>query len=113
MYGAEDALNSKSCAKGYRHLAAETRLDKDTVRDLISEFKGKGIVREIGTYNADTRSSKTYEILSSEAVVEIWRQAGLLFVTAGRQRPAFCTAEGEPVAFIPTVGEKPIAKGET
>ena len=107
MYGTPDGGRSKSCTKGYRQLAAETHLDKDTVRDLISEFKGKGIVRETGTYNADTRSSKTYEIFSSQAILEIWRQAGLLFVTTGRQRPAFCTAQGEPLAFKPTVGNRP------
>src|SRR5262249_18663096 len=38
MYGAADGSMIKSCTKGYRQLAAETHLDKDTVRDLISEF---------------------------------------------------------------------------
>ena len=56
MFGAPDGTKSKSCTKGYRQLAGETHLDKDTVRDLISEFKDKGIVREIGTYDPDTRS---------------------------------------------------------
>jgi hypothetical protein len=108
MYGAPDAARAKSCTKGYRQLAAETHLDKDTVRDLIREFKDKGILRETGTYDADTRSSKTYEILSDKAILQIWRDAGLQFVTAGRQRPVFCTAQGEPLYFIPTVGVEPI-----
>ena len=62
MYGAPDGAKSKTCTKGYRQLAAETHLDKDTVRDLISEFKGKGIIRETRTYDPDTRSAKTYEV---------------------------------------------------
>jgi hypothetical protein len=114
MYGAPDGARSKSCTKGYRQLAAETHLDKDTVRDLIAEFKDRGMVREIGTYDPDTRSAKTYEVLSYKAILQLWRDAGLGFVTAGRQRPAFCTAQGEPVTFKPTVGLQPIAlRGST
>jgi len=107
MAGSPEGALSGSCTKGYRQLAAETHLDKDTVRDLIAEFKDKGILRETGTYNPDTRSAKTYEVFSRETVLRIWRDAGLHFVTTGRQRPAFCTAEGSPVGFIPTVGSIP------
>jgi hypothetical protein len=107
MFGAAEGASSRSCTKGYRQLAAETHLDKDTVRDLIAEFKDKGILRETGTYDPDTRSAKTYEVLSSEAVLRIWREAGLHFVTTGRRRPAFCTAEGDPMGFMPTVGSTP------
>jgi hypothetical protein len=96
MYGPPEGTDARHCAKGYRQLAAETYLDKDTVRDLIAEFKDKGIVREIASYNPDTRSSKTYEVQSHQAILEIWREAGLFFVTAGRQRPEFCTAQGRP-----------------
>ena len=96
MYGSPDGTSARQCAKGYRQLAAETHLDKDTVRDLIVDFKDKGIVREIASYNPDTRSSKTYEVLSNQAILERWREAGLLFVTSGRQRPEFCTAQGLP-----------------
>jgi hypothetical protein len=96
MYGPPDGTAAKQCAKGYRQLAAETRLDKDTVRDLIADFKDKGIVREIASYNPDTRSPKTYEVLSNQAIVDLWREAGLWFVTSGRQRPEFCTAQGHP-----------------
>ncbi len=106
MYGAPDGARSKSCSKGYRQLAAESHLDKDTVRDLIADFKEKGMVREIGTYNPDTRSSKTYEVLSYKAILQLWRDAGIHFVTTGRQRPEFCTADGDPVRFIPTVGQQ-------
>ena len=95
MYGASDGTAPRQCAKGYRQLAAETNLDKDTIRDLIVDFKTKGIVRQIGSYNPDTRSSKTYEVLPSHAIVQGWREAGFLFVTAGRQRPEFCTAQGQ------------------
>ena len=66
MYGAPDGARSKSCSKGYRQLAAETHLDKDTVRDLIAEFKDRGMVREIGTYDPDTRSAKTYEVFPTK-----------------------------------------------
>lgn len=107
MYGAPDGAKSKVCTKGYRQLAAETHLDKDTVRDLIGEFKAKGIVREIGTYDPDTRSAKTYDVLSFKAILQLWRESGLLFVTAGRQRPTFCDASGNPVSFAPTVGLEP------
>jgi hypothetical protein len=96
MYGPMEGTEARHCAKGYRQLAAETHLDKDTVRDLIAEFKDKGIVREIATYDPDTRSSKTYEVQSNQAMLEKWREAGLLFVTSGRQRPEFCTAQGQP-----------------
>lgn len=107
MYGAPDGARSKTCAKGYRQLAAETHLDKDTVRDLISEFKEKGIVRETRTYDPDTRSAKTYEVLSYKAILQIWRDADLQFVTAGRKRPEFCTGSGEPLGYKPTVGLEP------
>jgi len=107
MYGAPDGAKSKSCTKGYRQLAAETHLDKDTVRDLITEFKDKGIVREIRSYNPDTRLAKTYEILSYKAILQIWRDVGLSFVTTGRKRPVFCTAEGELLSLGPTVGTEP------
>jgi hypothetical protein len=96
MYGAPDGTAARQCAKGYRQLAAETHLDKDTVRDLIADFKDKGILREIASYNPDTRSSKTYEVLSNQAILEFWRKAGLFFVSSGRQRPEFCTAQGQP-----------------
>jgi hypothetical protein len=96
MYGPPEGTEARQCAKGYRQLAAETHLDKDTVRDLIAEFKAKGIVREIATYDPDTRSSKTYDVQSSQAILEGWREAGLFFVTSGRQRPEFCTAQGRP-----------------
>src|SRR5207302_2214765 len=107
MYGAPDGARSKSCSRGYRQLAAETHLDKDTVRDLISEFKEKGIVRETARYDPDTRSAKTYEVLSFKAILQVWRDAGLQFVTTGRKRPAFCTAQGEPLVIRPTVGPEP------
>jgi hypothetical protein len=94
MYGPPEGTEARQCAKGYRQLAAETHLDKDTVRDLIAEFKGKGIVREIASYDPDTRSSKTYEVQSNQAILEMWREAGLSFVTSGRQRPEFCNAQG-------------------
>jgi hypothetical protein len=96
MYGAAEGTKPVACAKGYRQLAAETHLDKDTVRDLIADFKAKGMVREIGGYNPDTRSPKTYEVLSSQAILKMWREAGLAFVTSGRQRPEFCSAQGQP-----------------
>jgi len=95
MYGPGEDSAPRQCAKGYRQLAAETHLDKDTVRDLIADFKEKGILREIGGYNPDTRSSKTYEVLSGPAVIELWKEAGFSFVTAGRQRPEFCTPQGQ------------------
>ena len=101
---------SASCTKGYRQLAAETHLDKDTVRDLIVEFKHKGILYETATYDPDTRLSKTYEVLSHQVVLQAWRAAGIQFVTAGRQRPLFCSATGNLIDFIPTVGMKPIPK---
>jgi hypothetical protein len=94
MYGPPEGTEARHCAKGYRQLAAETHLDKDTVRDLIAEFKSKGIVREIASYNPDTRSSKTYEVQSNQAILERWREAGVFYVTSGRQRPEFCTAHG-------------------
>jgi hypothetical protein len=109
MYGAPDGAKSKGCTKGYRQLAAETHLDKDTVRDLICEFKEKGIVRETGTYDPDTRSAKTYEVFSYKAILQIWRDADLMFVTTGRQRPLFCNTQGELLTLIPTVGAKPTA----
>jgi hypothetical protein len=104
MYGPPGRGESRTCAKGYRGLAAETYLDKDTIRDLIAELKGKGILRETGTYNPDTRSSKTYEVLSSESAVALWRAAGIDFVTVGRQRPAFCRQDGVLLTFTPAVG---------
>jgi hypothetical protein len=107
MFGSPDDASSRSCTKGYRQLAAETRLDKDTVRDLIAEFKEKGILRETATYDPDTRSAKTYEVFSHEAVLQTWRDAGLQFVTSGRQRPVFCSADGQPLGSPPTVGTKP------
>ena len=96
MYGVPEDAGPRACAKGYRQLAAETHLDKDTVRDLIADFKAKGMLREIGSYNPDTRTSKTYEVLAPSAILEMWRDAGILYVTAGRQRPEFCTAQGQP-----------------
>jgi hypothetical protein len=107
MFGVPDGSRSKLCSKGYRQLAAETHLDKDTVRDLIGEFKDKGIVRQVETYDPDTRSAKTYEVFSYKAILQSWREAGLTFVTTGRQRPTFCTEQGEPVPFRPTVGLEP------
>ena len=104
MYGAPDGAKSKNCTKGYRQLAAETHLNKDTVRDLIGELKDKAIVSETETYDPDTRSAKTYEVFSYKSILQRWRDAGLLFVTTGRQRPVFCNAQGDPVEFIPTVG---------
>ena len=103
MYGVADGTAARLCAKGYRQLAAETHLDKDTVRDLIAEFKSKGMVREVGSYNPDTRSSKTYEVLSGPAILQMWREAGILFVTSGRQRPEFCTAQGQPHLYTAPV----------
>ena len=96
MFGAAEGTEARHCTKGYRQLAAESGLDKDTVRDLIVEFNEKEIVRQIGGYNPDTRSAKTYEVLSSEMLVRKWKEAGYSFVTAGRQRPEFCTADGRP-----------------
>ena len=96
MYGLPEGTEARQCAKGYRQLAAETHLDKDTIRDLIAEFKSKGIVREIATYDPDTRSSKTYEVQSSQAILARWRGDGVFYVTSGRQRPEFCTAWGVP-----------------
>jgi hypothetical protein len=103
MYGVADGTAARLCAKGYRQLAAETHLDKDTVRDLIVEFKSKGMVREVGSYNPDTRSSKTYEVLSGPAILQMWREAGILFVSSGRQRPEFCTAQGQPHLYAAPV----------
>jgi hypothetical protein len=103
MSGVTDGTAARLCAKGYRQLAAETHLDKDTVRDLIVEFKSKGMVREVGSYNPDTRSSKTYEVLSGPAILQMWREAGILFVTSGRQRPEFCTAQGQPHLYAAPV----------
>ena len=100
MYGGGEGSGPRECAKGYRQLAAETHLDKDTVRDLIADFKARGILREIGTYNADTRSSKTYEVLSGSAIVQKWRDSGLCYVTSGRQRPEFCTAQGVALQIV-------------
>src|ERR1035438_5901524 len=113
MYGAPDGAKSKSCTKGYRQLAAETYLDKDTVRDLISEFKDKGIARETSTYDPDTRSAKTYEVLSYKAILQIWRDVGIVFVTTGRKRPLFCTAQGELLTIVPTVGIEPTVPRRT
>jgi hypothetical protein len=113
MYGAPDGAKSKACTKGYRQLAGETHLDKDTVRDLISEFKDKGIVRETGTYDPETRSAKTYEVFSYKAILQIWRDANLVFVTTGRQRPMFCNAQGEILPLEPTVGTRPTAPKRT
>jgi hypothetical protein len=104
LYGAPDGARSKLCAKGYRQLASETHLDKDTVRDLIVEFKAKGMVREVATYDPDTRSAKSYDVLSDKAILQMWREAGLRYVTTGRKRPVFCTPEGEQQEFTPTVG---------
>lgn len=105
MYGAPDGARAKTCTKGYRQLAAETHLDKDTVRDLIVDLKDKGIVSEVGTYNADTRTAKTYEVLSYKAILQLWREAGILFVIPGR-KPQFCNALGEPLFFRPTGGRE-------
>src|ERR1017187_7918788 len=113
MYGAPDGAKSKSCTKGYRQLAAETYLNKDTVRDLISEFKDKGIARETSTYDPDTRSAKTYEVLSYKAILQIWRDVGIVFVTTGRKRPLFCTAQGELLTIVPTVGTEPTVPRRT
>jgi hypothetical protein len=33
-----------------------------------------------------------------------WRTAGIAFVTAGRQRPAFCGQDGTLLTFTPTAG---------
>jgi hypothetical protein len=107
MLGDAGDARATSCTKGYRQLAAETRLDKDTVRDLIVEFKEKGLVRETATYDADTRSSKTYEVLSHQAALALWHDAGIAYVTTGRQRPLFCSSAGELLELIPTVGIKP------
>lgn len=106
MYGAPDGAKLKICTKGYRQLAAESHLDKDTVRDLIVDFKEKRMVKEIGTYDPDTRSSKTYEVLSFKAILQTWREAGIRFVTSGR-KPQFCDALGIPLLSAPTVGLKP------
>ncbi|MEO8372714.1 MAG: hypothetical protein ABI806_26250, partial [Candidatus Solibacter sp.] len=106
MSGTPDAP-STSCTKGYRQLAAETHLDKDTVRDLIVEFKLKGILHETATYDPDTRLSKTYAVMSPQAVLQMWRAAGVSFVTAGRQRPLFCSANGNLINFTPPVGQIP------
>ena len=106
MYGAAEGGGNRTCCKGYRGLAAETQLDKDTVRDLIAEFKAKGIVAETGTYNADTRESKTYQVLPSATVVDLWRTAGIHFVTAGRRRPVSCTAQGQALTLTPTTVRK-------
>jgi hypothetical protein len=107
MYGAPDDAQSKICTKGYRQLAAETHLDKDTVRYLIAELKDKGIIRQIETYDPDTRSAKTYEVLSYETILQTWRDANFAFVTTGRQRPTFCTEQGEILTLRPTVGLGP------
>ena len=96
MYGPAAGTGPRECAKGYRQLAAETHLDKDTVRDLIADFKDKGMLRETGSYNPDTRSPKTYEVLPGDAILQHWRDAGFFFVTSGRQRPEFCSPQGEP-----------------
>jgi hypothetical protein len=109
MYGAPDGAKSKICTKGYRQLAAETHLDKDTVRYLIAELKDKGIIRQIETYDPDTRSAKTYEVLSYEAILQTWRDANFAFITTGRQRPTFCTEQGEILTLRPTVGPWPTA----
>lgn len=96
MYGPDDAAGAaRNCTKGYRELAAITHLDKDTVRDLITEFKEKGIVREIATYDPNIRLAKTYEVLAPRTILAAWREAGLAFVTGGRRRPLFCDAAGE------------------
>lgn len=112
MYGAPDGARFKSCNKGYRQLAAETHLDKDTVRDLIVEFKGKRMVREIGTYDPDTRSSKTYEVLSYKAILQVWREVGVHFVTTGR-RPQFCSASGDVIDANLTSERPTVPSGPT
>jgi hypothetical protein len=104
MYGAPDGGRSKLCTKGYRQLANETHLDKDTVRDLIGEFKDKGIIRELRSYNPNTRLSKTYEVFSYKTILQAWRDAGLGYVTTGRKRPIFCTEDGKLLSIRPTVG---------
>jgi len=106
MYGTPDGNNSKTCRKGYRELASDARLDKDTVRDLIGDFKAKGIVEEIATYDPDTRLGKTYEVLSYRAILRRWRETGIQYVLSGR-KPVFCTAAGQMIDLIPTVGAKP------
>ena len=107
MYGTPDGNNSKTCRKGYRELASDARLDKDTVRDLIADFKAKGIVEEIATYDPDTRLGKTYEVLSYRAILRRWREAGIQYVLSGR-KPMFCSVTGQMLDFIPTVGSSPI-----
>ena len=99
MHG-EPSGAAQVCAKGYRQLAAETRLDKDTVRDLIVEFKTKGILVETATYDPDTRSSKTYRVLSPPAILDLWRHSGIFHVTG--RRPILCDPAGTPLT--PTVG---------
>jgi hypothetical protein len=106
MYGSPDGNPSKICRKGYRQLASDAHLDKDTVRDLIVDFKAKGIVTEVGSYDPDTRSAKTYEVLSYRAILQLWREAGIHYVIPGR-KPIFCNAVGEAIWFTPTVGLAP------
>lgn len=103
MYGDPDAAPSKNCCKGYRQLAAETNLDKDTVRDLIADFKQKGIVKEIESYDPDIRLAKTYAVLSGRSMVRLWRNAGIQYVIPGR-KPVFCDGSGQPVSFTRPVG---------
>lgn len=111
MYGVPDTSPSKNCCKGYRQLAAETNLDKDTVRDLIADFKQKGIVKEIESYDPDIRLAKTYAVLSGRSAVQLWRNAGIQYVIPGR-KPVFCDGSGQPVPFthpvgyVPTVGPR-------
>ena len=110
MYGSyRDEGAVKVCRKGYRELADRAHIDKDTVRVLIEDFKEKGIVREIGTYDAKANLGKTYEVLSFGAIKELWRNAGILHVTQER-RPMLCDAAGNrltPTGSQPHRGPSP------
>jgi hypothetical protein len=103
MYGIPDGKTHKVCTKGYRALADETFLDKDTVRDLLADFKAKGMIAEIASYDPDTRSPKSYAVYSYRSIKQAWRDANIFYVLPGR-RPIFCDALGNPMTFTPTVG---------
>ena len=103
MYGAADGSALKICAMGYSELARETGRHKDLVRDIIVDLKQKGIVREIEKYDADTRKPKKYEVLSFSSALQLWREAGIGYVTKAR-RPMFCDSQGNEISFVPTVG---------
>ena len=108
MYGAANGLGVKICAMGYSEIARDTGRHKDLVRDIIADLKSKGIVREIDKYDADTRKPKTYEVLSFGSVLQLWREAGICYVTKAR-RPIFCDSQGNELSFVPTVGLSPTA----